>query len=168
MTTISRSVTAAAKSQILSAPCQSSVLGDALVHQKRVSASESSCREDASRLHQSTAEARLALPDLTWSPATMATTDADSVRTLHVVDGSGAFNTQGVTEFVRESGVESAGQDYTVVAIMGPQSSGKSTLLNSVVSARVGFCVLQIERRGSPQNAAGRSRTLPATSWASA
>ena len=52
---------------------------------------------------------------------------------LQVVNGDGEFNTSGVGEFVRETGVESAGVAYTVVAIMGPQSSGKSTLLNNLV-----------------------------------
>ena len=53
---------------------------------------------------------------------------------LQVVNGDGEFNTSGVAEFVHETGVESAGVGYTVVAIMGPQSSGKSTLLNNLVS----------------------------------
>lgn len=49
-----------------------------------------------------------------------------------VVSATGEFETGGVMEFVKASGVESSGVDYTVVAIMGPQSSGKSTLLNTV------------------------------------
>lgn len=53
---------------------------------------------------------------------------------LQVVDGEGDFNTSGVVNFVHETGVEASGVDYTVVAIMGPQSSGKSTLLNHLVS----------------------------------
>ena len=53
---------------------------------------------------------------------------------LQVVDGDGDFNTSGVVGFVHETGVEASGVDYTVVAIMGPQSSGKSTLLNHLVS----------------------------------
>ena len=52
---------------------------------------------------------------------------------LQVVNGDGEYNASGVTSFVLETGVESAGVDYTVVAIMGPQSSGKSTLLNNLV-----------------------------------
>lgn len=55
---------------------------------------------------------------------------------LQVVDGDAEFNAAGVDSFVKSSGVESAGVGYTVVAIMGPQSSGKSTLLNHLVRAR--------------------------------
>lgn len=53
---------------------------------------------------------------------------------LQVVNGDGDFNTSGVVDFVHQTGVEASGVDYTVVAIMGPQSSGKSTLLNHLVS----------------------------------
>jgi len=52
---------------------------------------------------------------------------------LQVVAGDGSFNSQGVDQFVKDTGVESSGVAYTVVAIMGPQSSGKSTLLNHLV-----------------------------------
>lgn len=55
---------------------------------------------------------------------------------LQVVDGEGDFNTSGVVNFVHETGVEASGVDYTVVAIMGPQSSGKSTLLNHLFGTR--------------------------------
>ncbi len=54
-------------------------------------------------------------------------------QVLQVVSGDGQFNTAGVEQFVKETGVEGAGVGYTVVAIMGPQSSGKSTLLNNLV-----------------------------------
>jgi Fe-S cluster assembly ATPase SufC len=54
-------------------------------------------------------------------------------QVLQVVSGDGSFNTEGVDEFVKDTGVESSGVGYTVVAIMGPQSSGKSTLLNNLV-----------------------------------
>ena len=53
---------------------------------------------------------------------------------LQVVDGEGDFNTSGVTEYMHDQGIEASGVNYTVVAIMGPQSSGKSTLLNHLVS----------------------------------
>ena len=58
---------------------------------------------------------------------------------LQVVNGDGEFNADGVTDFIHTSGVETAGVDYTVVAIMGPQSSGKSTLLNNLVRTRSTF-----------------------------
>lgn len=59
---------------------------------------------------------------------------ADQV--LQVVDGTGQFNTEGVSQFIKDTGVEGSGVGYTVVAIMGPQSSGKSTLLNHLVRCR--------------------------------
>ncbi|KAL4858391.1 Protein ROOT HAIR DEFECTIVE 3 [Chlorella vulgaris] len=57
-------------------------------------------------------------------------------QVLQVVSGDGSFNTEGVDEFVKDTGVESSGVGYTVVAIMGPQSSGKSTLLNNLFGTR--------------------------------
>jgi ABC-type cobalamin/Fe3+-siderophores transport system ATPase subunit len=54
---------------------------------------------------------------------------------MQVISGDGVFNSADVDRFVQEQGLTAKGQDYQVVAIMGPQSSGKSTLLNYVVSA---------------------------------
>lgn len=59
-------------------------------------------------------------------------------QVLQVVSGDGQFNTGGVEQFVKDTGVEGAGVGYTVVAIMGPQSSGKSTLLNNLVRFSAG------------------------------
>lgn len=50
-----------------------------------------------------------------------------------VVDEDAEFNGAGVDEFFAGCSMDNVGRDYQVVAIMGPQSSGKSTLLNSVV-----------------------------------
>lgn len=50
-----------------------------------------------------------------------------------VVDEDAEFNGAGVDEFFTGCSMDNVGRDYQVVAIMGPQSSGKSTLLNSVV-----------------------------------
>lgn len=51
-----------------------------------------------------------------------------------VIDGDGVFQEQQLDEFVHQHGVIDARTSYQVVAIMGPQSSGKSTLMNFVVS----------------------------------
>jgi ABC-type phosphate/phosphonate transport system ATPase subunit len=51
-----------------------------------------------------------------------------------VIDGDGTFKEQEVDAFVHLHGVIQARTNYQVVAIMGPQSSGKSTLMNHVVS----------------------------------
>jgi hypothetical protein len=52
---------------------------------------------------------------------------------LQLVDGDGVFQDKNLAEFVKKHNVASAGVGYQVVAITGPQSSGKSTLMNAVV-----------------------------------
>lgn len=54
-----------------------------------------------------------------------------------VIDSEGAFQEEGLNRFVQQHGVIDARTNYQVVAIMGPQSSGKSTLMNHVVSLRL-------------------------------
>lgn len=51
-----------------------------------------------------------------------------------VIDSEGGFQEEGLSQFVQQQGVIDARTNYQVVAIMGPQSSGKSTLMNHVVS----------------------------------
>ncbi|KAI4354117.1 hypothetical protein L6164_003016 [Bauhinia variegata] len=50
--------------------------------------------------------------------------------TFQLIDGNGNFNDQGLKDFAREANLLQCGRSYAIVAIMGPQSSGKSTLLN--------------------------------------
>lgn len=57
---------------------------------------------------------------------------------VQVVDGDGAFHSREVEAFTAEPRVSQGRKDYQVVAIMGPQSSGKSTLLNYVVGTIAG------------------------------
>jgi ABC-type multidrug transport system fused ATPase/permease subunit len=54
-------------------------------------------------------------------------------KQIQVVDASGAYQESNVKGFVEEQQLSSRGTNYTTVAIMGPQSSGKSTLLNALV-----------------------------------
>ncbi|KAG9151012.1 hypothetical protein Leryth_003136, partial [Lithospermum erythrorhizon] len=54
-------------------------------------------------------------------------TDACST---HLIDGDGNFNVAGVDHFTKEVKLTECGLSYAIVSIMGPQSSGKSTLLN--------------------------------------
>jgi len=68
---------------------------------------------------------------------------------VQVVDKDGLFNAAGVEDFVQASGVAAAGGAYQMVAIMGPQSSGKSTLLNNLFGT--GFREMNAEE--------GRSQT---------
>ncbi|XP_057978445.1 protein ROOT HAIR DEFECTIVE 3 isoform X1 [Malania oleifera] len=48
----------------------------------------------------------------------------------HLIDGDGVFNVAGIENFMKEVKLGECGLSYAVVSIMGPQSSGKSTLLN--------------------------------------
>ncbi|CAN4086940.1 unnamed protein product [Withania somnifera] len=54
----------------------------------------------------------------------------DECCSTHLIDGDGVFNVAGVEKFMREVKLAECGLSYAVVSIMGPQSSGKSTLLN--------------------------------------
>ncbi|KAM0041212.1 putative P-loop containing nucleoside triphosphate hydrolase [Helianthus debilis subsp. tardiflorus] len=48
----------------------------------------------------------------------------------HLIEGDGTFNAVGLDNFIKQVKLGECGLSYAVVAIMGPQSSGKSTLLN--------------------------------------
>lgn len=50
-----------------------------------------------------------------------------------VISADGAYEEAYIGEFLERNSLSEAGVSYTTVAIMGPQSSGKSTLLNAVV-----------------------------------
>ena len=52
---------------------------------------------------------------------------------LQVVNGTGEFNEDGLNAFIKQHGIHDIGVGYQIVAITGPQSSGKSTLMNAVV-----------------------------------
>ncbi|PKA58289.1 Protein root hair defective 3 like 2 [Apostasia shenzhenica] len=54
----------------------------------------------------------------------------DDCFTTQLVDRSGVFNVEGLEQFVKKVRLSERGLSYAVVSIMGPQSSGKSTLLN--------------------------------------
>ncbi|KAM7500350.1 hypothetical protein LguiA_024764 [Lonicera macranthoides] len=47
-----------------------------------------------------------------------------------LIDANGEFNVAGLENFIKTVKLADCGLSYAVVAIMGPQSSGKSTLLN--------------------------------------
>ncbi|XP_040375644.1 protein ROOT HAIR DEFECTIVE 3 isoform X2 [Rosa chinensis] len=54
----------------------------------------------------------------------------DDHSVMQLIDGDGIFNAVGLDNFVKEVKLAECGISYAVVSIMGPQSSGKSTLLN--------------------------------------
>lgn len=58
-------------------------------------------------------------------------------KQIQVVDEAGCYQEEAVLDFVRSRGIAEAGVKYSTVAIMGPQSSGKSTLLNHLVRLRL-------------------------------
>ncbi|XP_059287533.1 protein ROOT HAIR DEFECTIVE 3 homolog 1-like [Lycium ferocissimum] len=58
----------------------------------------------------------------------------DECCSTHLIDGDGVFNVAGVENFIKEVKLAECGLSYAVVSIMGPQSSGKSTLLNHLFS----------------------------------
>ncbi|XP_020105607.1 protein ROOT HAIR DEFECTIVE 3-like [Ananas comosus] len=51
-------------------------------------------------------------------------------HSIQLIDGDGVFNVSGLENFVKAMNLAECGLSYAVVSIMGPQSSGKSTLLN--------------------------------------
>lgn len=54
----------------------------------------------------------------------------DACLSTQLIDGDGVFNVSGLENFMKEVKLADCGLSYAVVSIMGPQSSGKSTLLN--------------------------------------
>nr|GEV60259.1 protein root hair defective 3-like [Tanacetum cinerariifolium] len=55
---------------------------------------------------------------------------AEDCCSTHLIDGDGTFDATGLLKFMKEVKLSECGLSYAVVSIMGPQSSGKSTLLN--------------------------------------
>ncbi|KAJ6761105.1 PROTEIN SEY1 [Salix purpurea] len=51
---------------------------------------------------------------------------------MQLIDGNGKFNVEGLQDFMAATEFAQCGLSYSVVAIIGPQSSGKSTLMNHV------------------------------------
>ena len=57
------------------------------------------------------------------------TTLAATLGTAQLIDGDGALKVENLERFAQESGLQNRRYDYGVVAIMGPQSSGKGKKL---------------------------------------
>ncbi|GLT59945.1 hypothetical protein SLA2020_327380 [Shorea laevis] len=55
---------------------------------------------------------------------------AEDCCATQLIDANGDFNVDGLKKFTRTTRLSQCGLSYAVVAIMGPQSSGKSTLMN--------------------------------------
>ncbi|XP_074579536.1 protein ROOT HAIR DEFECTIVE 3-like [Curcuma longa] len=56
----------------------------------------------------------------------------EEYRSVQLIDGEGEYNDAGVEHFMKATRLAECGLSYAVVSIMGPQSSGKSTLLNNL------------------------------------
>ncbi|KAL0921620.1 hypothetical protein M5K25_008710 [Dendrobium thyrsiflorum] len=54
----------------------------------------------------------------------------DNCCSTQLIDGAGVLDVEGLEHFVKTVRLVECGLSYVVVSIMGPQSSGKSTLLN--------------------------------------
>ncbi|XP_020697324.1 protein ROOT HAIR DEFECTIVE 3 [Dendrobium catenatum] len=54
----------------------------------------------------------------------------DNSCSTQLIDGDGVYNVSGMENFMKTVKLGECGLSYAVVSIMGPQSSGKSTLLN--------------------------------------
>ncbi|KAL2341507.1 hypothetical protein Fmac_009447 [Flemingia macrophylla] len=54
----------------------------------------------------------------------------DDCCATQLIYGDGEFNVDGLSNFIKTVNLASCGLSYAVVSIMGPQSSGKSTLMN--------------------------------------
>ncbi|KAJ1420304.1 RHD3/Sey1 [Sesbania bispinosa] len=60
------------------------------------------------------------------------TANSETCCSTQLIDGDGTFNVSGIENFMKEVKLSECGLSYAVVSIMGPQSSGKSTLLNNL------------------------------------
>ena len=58
-----------------------------------------------------------------------------SAPMVQIIDGAGEFHEDEMKQFVAANGVADSRANYQVVSIMGPQSSGKSTLMNHLVGS---------------------------------
>ncbi|KAI9384825.1 hypothetical protein POPTR_012G117001v4 [Populus trichocarpa] len=57
---------------------------------------------------------------------------AEDCFRFQLITGDGVLDMQGLENFTRTTNLSQRGVSYAVVAIMGPQSGGKSTLLNKL------------------------------------
>ncbi|PNT62369.1 hypothetical protein BRADI_4g02450v3 [Brachypodium distachyon] len=66
----------------------------------------------------------------------MATEEDAAAEAVQLIDGEGEFAAESAERFMAAAGVAGCGLSYAVVSIMGPQSSGKSTLLNQLFGTK--------------------------------
>ncbi|XP_042468131.1 protein ROOT HAIR DEFECTIVE 3-like isoform X2 [Zingiber officinale] len=61
---------------------------------------------------------------------------ANECCSIQLIDGDGVFNVTGLEHFTKSVKLAEHGLSYAVVSVMGPQSSGKSTLLNHLFGTK--------------------------------
>ncbi|KAI9109573.1 hypothetical protein K1719_019627 [Acacia pycnantha] len=92
------------------------------------------CRHSAAELLASADPRKLSV--LTYATGhkndSDATANSERSCSTQLIDGDGIFNVEGMERFMKEVKLGECGLSYAVVSIMGPQSSGKSTLLNKL------------------------------------
>lgn len=62
----------------------------------------------------------------------------DSCAT-QLVDGNGEFNVAGLDTFMKKAKLGDCGLSYAVVAIMGPQSSGKNSVIDLLLFSLIPY-----------------------------
>ncbi|KAB2600267.1 protein ROOT HAIR DEFECTIVE 3 2-like [Pyrus ussuriensis x Pyrus communis] len=67
----------------------------------------------------------------------------EDICATQLICGNNEFNVDGLNSFLQKVKFEKCGNSYAVVAIMGPQSGGKSTLMNHLFAT--GFQEMKIE-----------------------
>ncbi|XP_025825197.1 uncharacterized protein LOC112900564 [Panicum hallii] len=68
-----------------------------------------------------------------------------------LIDGDGVFNVSKLENFMKEVRLGACRLSYAIVSIMGPQSSGKSTLLNHLLAPMLGRRMLSKEGHRLPK-----------------
>ncbi|GAB2225509.1 hypothetical protein Droror1_Dr00006304 [Drosera rotundifolia] len=69
------------------------------------------------------------------------------IRPVQLISGDGNFNDVGMDDFANKVKMNEWGISYSVISIMGPQSSGKSTLLNHLCGTK--FRVMDADEGGN-------------------
>lgn len=64
---------------------------------------------------------------------------AEDCWATQLIDADGGFNAAGLDRFVKEVKLADCGLSYAVVAIMGPQSSGKASNFTQFNQSGLGF-----------------------------
>ncbi|KAK9055677.1 hypothetical protein SSX86_026762 [Deinandra increscens subsp. villosa] len=91
----------------------------------------------------SVAESKSGVPTVQSSRAPIPTMEKHQKSvdccSTHLIDGDGTLDAAGLEKFMKQVKLNECGLSYAIVSIMGPQSSGKSTLLNHLSQTTKGI-----------------------------